>query len=89
MVSNLQDPDLRKAWEDWVTRACDAVGVDPRLVDIDEVHRLTKHVAHRFERPMAPVSSLILGLAIASGGDPLDLRRRIEATLPGPVDPAD
>lgn len=81
-MTDLHDPDLRTVWEEWVAVACASVGVDPARVDIDEIHLLTKQVAHRFERPMAPVSSFILGLALASGGEVRELRERIEATLP-------
>ncbi len=81
-MTDLHDPGPRKEWDGWVVRACAAVGVDPDLVDIDEIHQLTKQVAHRFERPMAPVSSFILGLALAQGGDVRALRDQIEATLP-------
>lgn len=81
-MSDLHDAGNRDRWEAWVREACAALGVESSLVDIDAIHALTKEVAHRFERPLAPVSSFILGLAIAGGGDPEALRSRLEATLP-------
>lgn len=75
----------RAVWDTWVAEACRASGVEARLVDIDAVLSLTKEVAHRFERPMAPVSSFILGAALATGGDFGELRARLEASLPEPV----
>ncbi len=81
-MTDLHAADARARWEGWVTDACRAVGVDPALVDIDGIHALTKAVAHGFDRPMAPVSSFILGLALAQGGDPDELRAAIESTLP-------
>ncbi len=72
----------RASWDSWVAEACTATGVDPALVDIDEILAMTRVVAHRFDRPMAPVSSFILGAALACGGSPDDLRRRLEETLP-------
>ena len=51
-------------------------------------HALTKEIAHGFARPMAPVGSYILGLAIgarAATGAPADpdaLSAAIRATFP-------
>ena len=84
-MTDLHDPTQRARWDAWVHDACTAVQVDPALVDIDEIHRLTKQVANRAERPLAPVSSFILGVALASGGDVRELRRALEATLPEPT----
>lgn len=77
-------------WRPWVDEACQAVGVDPRLVDLDAVLALTGTVAHRLARPMAPVAAHILGLAMASG-DAARPGRLIEAlvsTLPPEDDAA-
>lgn len=86
--NNLDDPEQR--WLTWVTQASAAVGVDPADVDIVEIHHLSKHVAHRLERPLAPVSTFILGLALgmakSSGNATSDTRAdalaRILDTLP-------
>lgn len=51
-------------WREWVERACAAVGVDPQTVDITAIHAMTKRVAHNLDRPLAPVSSYILGVAV-------------------------
>ena len=58
-------------WHDWIRDACAAVGADPAAVDVTGIHALTKEIAHGFARPMAPVGSYILGLAVgarAAGG---------------------
>ena len=66
---------------------CGQLGVDPELVDIGLVHRLTKEVAHRGERPMAPVTSYILGLAVGRGdGTPEALTERLLEMLPPEAD---
>ena len=41
-------------------------GVDPGAVDVTGIHALTKEIAHGFARPMAPVGSYILGLAVGA-----------------------
>lgn len=55
-------------WQPWIERACEAVGVDPGLVDPQVVLALTRTVAERYVRPMAPVAAHILGLAVATHG---------------------
>ena len=81
-MTDLENPEQR--WLDWVAEACDAVGVDAEMVDIVEIHHLSKQVAHRLERPLAPVSTFILGLALGAStdADREDLLRRIIDTLP-------
>lgn len=61
-MSDLNECEIR--WHDWVEKACTTVGVDPGNVDIKEIHGLTKRVAHNLDRPLAPVSSYILGVAV-------------------------
>ncbi len=81
-------------WHDWITVACERVGVDPASVDVVGIHALTKHIAHDFARPMAPVGSYILGLAVgarSAGGaqvavrDIEELTELIRSTLHGTV----
>lgn len=87
-MSDLNESEIR--WHDWVEKACATVGVDPRNVDISGIHALTKRVAHNLDRPLAPVSSYILGvavgMAIADGViDPADrdsLMERLLTTVP-------
>ena len=81
-----------REWQAWIAEACAAVGVDPEDVDVTGIHGLTKEVAHRFARPMAPVGSYILGVAVgarAALGEPVDrdaLAAAISSTLPAPMD---
>ena len=75
-------------WHAWIADACHAVGVDPHDVDVTGIHGLTKEIAHGFARPMAPVGSYILGLAVgarAARGLPVDaeaLTGAIRGTFP-------
>lgn len=82
-MTDLEHP--QQQWLDWVTTASAAVGVDPAEVDIEQLHYLSKQVAHRLERPLAPVSTFILGVAVGSrraGLDPDEALARILSTLP-------
>ena len=75
-------------WHDWIRDACAALDVDPDAVDVTGIHALTKEIAHGFARPMAPVGSYILGVAVgarAAGGeqvDPAALTEAIRSTFP-------
>lgn len=83
-------------WTPWITQVCERLGVDPALVDVPLVHDLTRQIAHRYDRPMAPVGSYIMGIALGAalangrseGGrtdaDALlaDFAARIDETLP-------
>ncbi|MBS1847434.1 MAG: molybdopterin-guanine dinucleotide biosynthesis protein A [Actinobacteria bacterium] len=80
-------------WDTWITEACDHLGVDPELVDVPVIHALTKQVAHRYDRPMAPVSAYIVGIALGRALEATPsadvaallagLVDEVEATLPG------
>lgn len=71
----------RSEWRPFIERACKAVGVDPAGIDEDLILELTARIAHEGERPMAPVGAYILGLAVAAGGDPVELRAKIEDAI--------
>lgn len=80
MDSNLTD----QLWRPWVERVASAVDVDPAAVSVAEIHALTREVADRFDRPMAPVSAAIWGLAraIHPERDPAELRDALLSALP-------
>lgn len=87
-MTDLEHPQQR--WTEWVGDACAAVGVDAAQVDIVEIHHLSKQVAHRLERPLAPVSTFILGLAVGAGATPQERAAaldRILDTLPAEPEP--
>ena len=81
-------------WSAWIHDACAAVDVDPEAVDVIGIHALSREIAHGFARPMAPVGSYILGLAIgarAATGAPVDpeaLSAALRATLPPATRPS-
>lgn len=75
-------------WQDWIHDACLALEVDPGAVDVTGIHGLAKDIAHGFARPMAPVGSYILGLAVGARGargeavDAAALTQAIRSTFP-------
>jgi hypothetical protein len=54
--------------DDWVVQAADALGIEP-TIDVALVLDLARDVAHAVARPAAPVTSYLLGLAVAGGAD--------------------
>jgi hypothetical protein len=55
----------------WVEHLCTTLGVDSAAVDLRALLDMTKDVAHNVDRPAAPVSAFVVGLAAArEGGTP-------------------
>jgi hypothetical protein len=55
--------------DDWLAEAALALGLDT-TVDTALVLDLAREVAHGVARPAAPLTSYLLGLAVAGGADP-------------------
>lgn len=82
-------PEDRSSWRPFIEKACAALDIDPELVDEDAILTLAREIAHAGARPMAPVSTFMLGLAVGRGGEPEYLRRVLEdAVSAAPVPPA-
>jgi hypothetical protein len=64
---------------DWLAEACAELGVEPSEVDAKLVLDLARDVAHNVERPAAPVTAYLLGLAVGRGADPAQTARRLSA----------
>jgi hypothetical protein len=55
--------------DDWVAAASDALGLQDD-VDVALLLDLAREAAHGVARPAAPVTTFLLGLAVARGADP-------------------
>ncbi len=55
------------ALDDWTAAACAEAGVEPSSVAIRTVLDLARDVAHQVERPAAPVTAFVVGVAVGSG----------------------
>ncbi len=53
--------------DDWTARACAELGIDPATVDLRQILDLARDAAHQVERPAAPVTAFLLGLAVGGG----------------------
>jgi hypothetical protein len=54
----------------WMDSACAELGIDPGAVDERVILDLTRDVAHNVDRPAAPLTAFLLGVA-AGRGEPL------------------
>ena len=58
--------------EQWLQVACAELGIDPASVDLRAVLDLTRDVARGVDRPAAPVTAYLLGVAVGHGLAPAD-----------------
>jgi len=57
--------------ENWIEAACADLGLDRAVVNERAVLDLARQVAHQVDRPAAPVTAFLLGVAVG-GGHPYD-----------------
>jgi Domain of unknown function (DUF6457) len=53
--------------QSWTEAACAELGIDPAVADARTVLDLARDVAHQVERPAAPLTAFLLGLAVGRG----------------------
>jgi hypothetical protein len=53
--------------DDWTDAVCAELGLDPEDATQKTVLNLTRVVAHQVDRPAAPLTSYLLGLAVGRG----------------------
>ena len=58
--------------DNWTASACADLGIDPAAVDVRQILDLARDAAHQVDRPAAPVTAYLLGLAVG-GGMPAEL----------------
>lgn len=73
--------------DDWIDAVRQELGLDSS-VDIDAILDVARVAAHNVARPAAPVTTFLLGAAVAGGADLADASRRIEALAAGWPPPA-
>jgi uncharacterized protein DUF6457 len=57
--------------DDWTGAMCAELGLDPAAVNQKTVLNLARVAAHLVDRPVAPLTAYVLGLAVGRGA-PLD-----------------
>lgn len=71
-----------RAMHEWVAAVKEQLGLDAS-VDLDLILDVAKDAAHGVQRPAAPVTTYLLGLAVAGGADPAEAAARISALAQG------
>ena len=65
--------------DDWLETVCAELGVDPAALDQKAVLNLTRVVAHTVDRPAAPLTAYLLGVAVGRGLTLPDASDRVRA----------
>jgi hypothetical protein len=65
--------------QSWIEAACAELGIDPAAADARTVLDLARDVAHQVERPAAPLTAFLLGLAVGQGQPLADCAGRLTA----------
>ena len=53
--------------DDWTNALCAELGLDPEIVDQKAVLNLARVAAHTVDRPAAPLTAYLLGVAVGRG----------------------
>jgi hypothetical protein len=69
--------------DSWIAAVGAELGLDPAEVPVRAVLDLARVAAHQVERPAAPLTAFMLGLAVGRGGDLTDATARIERLADG------
>ena len=64
-------------WLEAVTSELGISGVEVNDSLMKEILAVARDAAHNVERPAAPLSTYLMGIAVARGADPADVAQRI------------
>lgn len=67
--------------EPWIEQLAPALGLAAEDVPTNLLLGLTGQVAHGVTRPAAPVTTYLMGLAVAAGSSPQEATRVVKAQL--------
>lgn len=68
--------------DEWIDAVRTELGIDTD-VDVDAILDVARVAAHGVARPAAPVTTFLLGFAVARGADLSDAQRRLDALADG------
>ena len=68
--------------DEWITAVCAELGIQASA-DVTAILDVARDAAHGVERPAAPVSTYLMGWAVAGGADPADVAERIARLAAG------
>jgi Domain of unknown function (DUF6457) len=65
--------------DNWTAAACEKLGIEVALVDIRQILDLAKVAAHQVDRPAAPLTAYLLGIAVGTGQSAGQAAAQLEA----------
>jgi hypothetical protein len=69
--------------DDWTAAACADLGIDQATVDVRQILDLARDAAHQVDRPAAPVTAYLLGVAVGGGMPAAEAAARLRALAAG------
>jgi hypothetical protein len=69
--------------DDWADAVCAELGIDPQEATQKTVLDLARVVAHRVDRPAAPLTSFFLGVAVGRGQPLAETAEKIQQLTRG------
>jgi Domain of unknown function (DUF6457) len=69
--------------DDWTDAVCAELGLDPEDATQKTVLNLARVVAHKVDRPAAPLTSFLLGLAVGGGQPMAETAARLQRLAQG------
>jgi hypothetical protein len=69
--------------DNWTAAACEELGLEAALVDVRQILELARVAAHQVERPAAPLTAYLLGLAVGTGQSADEAAARLTALADG------
>ena len=67
--------------ERWIDAACADLGVDRASIDERVILDLARDAAHQVDRPAAPVTAFLAGIAVGGGQSLSDVASRLTALI--------
>jgi hypothetical protein len=68
--------------QEWIDALCAELGIAAE-VDVTSVLDVARDAAHNVERPAAPVSTYLMGIAVANGADATAVAAKVAALAKG------
>ena len=69
--------------DNWTAAACADLGIDLAAVDIRQILDLARDAAHQVDRPAAPLTAYLLGVAVGAGMPADEAAARLRALAAG------
>ena len=69
--------------DDWTEAACAELGLDPQVITQKTVLNLARVAAHTVDRPAAPLTAYLLGVAVGRGAPLAETAEKLQQLARG------